>query len=250
MKKTILYLFLLLSLPAMAQYRGHGGHGHGGGHESVSSLTIVGPRHQAFWLFVDDVLQNETAVHSIRINNLWPGEFYIRVELDNGSQDCVGRFVDMRHPQGFSIVQRGNLIGLELTQGNIRPELIKDLLTATPLPPMPPTPQVGVVHPPMPLPLPGMNPNDFDAAMAMLSNEKFDDTRLTLAEQIVSNNPMTVSQIAQICRQFSFESNRLEFAKYAYSFCIEKHKYYMLNEVFTYDSSKQELNEYLQGKEW
>lgn len=246
MKKTILYLFLLLSLPAMAQYRGHGGHGHGGGHESVSSLTVVGPRHQAFWLFVDDVLQNETAVHSIRINNIWPGELYIRVELDNGSQDCVGRFVDMRHPQGFSIVQRGNLIGLEPTQGNIRPELIKDLLTGTSLP----SPQVGVVQPPMPLPLPGMNPNDFDAAMAMLSNEKFDDTRLTLAEQIVSNNPMTVSQIAQICRQFSFESNRLEFAKYAYPFCIEKHKYYMLNEVFTYDSSKQELNEYLQGKEW
>ena len=246
MKKSILYLFLLLSLPAMAQYRGHGGHGHGGGHESVSSLTVVGPRHQAFWLFVDDVLQNETAVHSIHINNLWPGELYIRVELDNGSQDCVGRFVDMRHPQGFSIVQRGNLIGLEPTQGNIRPELVMNLLTGTSLP----SPQVGVVQPPMPLPLPGMNPNDFDAAMAMLSNEKFDDTRLTLAEQIVSNNPMTVSQIAQICRQFSFESNRLEFAKYAYSFCIEKHKYYMLNEVFTYDSSKQELNEYLQGKEW
>jgi hypothetical protein len=96
----------------------------------------------------------------------------------------------------------------------------------------------------------GMSSNDFDAAMAMLSNEKFDDTRLTLAEQIVSNNPMTVSQIAQICRQFSFENNRLELAKFAYPFCVEKHKYYMLNEVFTYDSSKQELNEYLQGKEW
>ena len=250
MKKTILYLFLLLSLPAMAQYRGHGGHGHGGGHETGSSLTIVGPRHQAFWLFVDDVLQNETAVHSIRVNNLWPDEFYIRVELDNGSQDCVGRFVDMRHPQGFSIVQRSNLFGLEPTQGNIRPELIMDLLTETPLPPMPPTPQVGVVQPPVPQPLPGMSPNDFDAAMAMLSNEKFDDTRLTLAKQIVTNNPMTVSQIAQICRQFSFENNRLELAKFAYPFCVEKHKYYMLNEVFTYDSSKQELNEYLQGKEW
>jgi hypothetical protein len=61
---------------------------------------------------------------------------------------------------------------------------------------------------------------------------------------------MTVSQIAQICRQFSFENNRLELAKFAYPFCVEKHKYYMLNEVFTYDSSKQELNEYLQGKEW
>lgn len=246
MKKSILYLFLLLSLPSMAQYRGHGGHGHGGGYESVSSLTIVGPRHQAFWLFVDDVLQNETAVHSIRINNLWPDELYIRVELDNGSQDCVGRYVDMRHPQGFSIVKRGNLIGLEPTQGNIRPELVMDLLTGTSLP----SPQVGVVQPPMPLPLPGMNPNDFDAAIAMLSNEKFDDTRLTLAKQIVASNPMTVSQIAQICRQFSFESNKLELAKFAYPFCVEKHKYYMLNEVFTYDSSKQELNEYLHGKDW
>ena len=104
MKKTILYLFLLLALPSMAQYRGHGGHGPGGGHEPASSLTIVAQKHQAFWLFVDDVLQNENAVHSIRINNLWPDEFYIRVELDNGSQDCVGRFIDMRHPQGFSIV--------------------------------------------------------------------------------------------------------------------------------------------------
>ena len=72
MKKTFLYLFLLLALPSMAQYRGHGGHGPVGGHESASSLTIVAPKHQTFWLFVDDVLQNENAVHSIRINNLWP----------------------------------------------------------------------------------------------------------------------------------------------------------------------------------
>lgn len=244
MKKTFLYLFLLLALPSMAQYRGHGGHGPGDGHDSASSLTIVAPKHQTFWLFVDDVLQNENAVHSIRINNLWPDELYIRVELDNKNQNCVGRFVDFRHSQGFSIVQRGDLLGLEPTQGNIRPELTMDLLTATPLPPVPPAPQVEIVQPPVPM---GMNPRDFDEAMAMLSKEKFDDTRLATAKQIVTNNPMTVNQIAQICWLFTYESNKLELAKFAYPYCIEKNKYYMLNEVFTYNSSKQELNEYIRG---
>ena len=87
-----------------------------------------------------------------------------------------------------------------------------------------------------------MNPRDFDEAVALLSKEKFDDTRLATAKQIVTNNPMTVNQIAQICQLFTYESNRLELAKFAYPYCIEKNKYYMLNEVFTYDSSKQELN--------
>lgn len=253
MKKTLLYLFLLLALPSMAQYRGHGGHGPGGGHESASSLTIVAPKYQTFWLFVDDVLQNENAVHSIRINNLWPAELYIRVELDNKNQDCVGRFVDLKHPQGFNIVQQGNLLGLEPSQGNIRPELTMDLLTEMPLPPMPPTPptpQVGPGQPLMPEPVHmemGMNPRDFDEAMALLSKETFDDTRLATAKQIIANNPMTVNQITQICRLFTYESNKLEWAKFAYPYCVDKNKYYMLNEVFTYDSSKQELNEYIRG---
>lgn len=237
MKKTFLYLFLLLALPSMAQYRGHGGHGPGGGHESASSLTIVAPKHQTFWLFVDDVLQNENAVHSIRINNLRHTELYIRVELDNKNQDCVGRFVDVRYPQSFSIVQQGNLLGLEPAQGNIRPELTMNLLTETPLPPV-----SGAIHMKM-----GMDPRDFDEVVALLSKETFDDTRLATAKQIIANNPMTVNQIAQICRLFTYESKKLEWAKFAYPYCVDKNKYYMLNEVFTYDSSKRELNEYIRG---
>lgn len=269
MKKSILYLFLLLAIPSMAQYRGHGGHGPGGGHGSASSLTIVAPKHQTFWLFVDDVLQNENAVRSIRINNLWPEELYIRVELDNGSQDCVGRYVDMRQSQSFSIVQRGNLLGLEATHSSIRPELTMDLLTETQMPSMPyghqggnmpPMPQggnmppapPGGMQPPMPGHGPmmmGMNPKDFEGALALLSKESYDDTRLAKAKQIVANNPMTVDQISQICRLFKFEDNKLEFAKFAYPYCVEKNKYFMLNDVFSFDGSKRELNEYIQGRD-
>ena len=226
MKKSILYLFLVLTIPSMAQYRGHGGHGPGGGygpggsHGSASSLTIVAPGNQVFWLFVDDVLQNQNAVHSIRVNNLWPEEVYIRVEFDNENQDCVGRFVDMKQSRAYNIVRRGSLWGLESTHGNIRPELTMDLQTETYMPyghqggNMPPMPQWGNM-PPMPGygPL-GMNPKDFEGAMAILSKESFDDDRLTVAKQIVADNPMTVDQIAQICQLFKFESNKLEFAKF------------------------------------
>ena len=92
----------------------------------------------------------------------------------------------------------------------------------------------------------GMSPQDFDEAYAMIQRESFDDTRLTIAKQVVASNKMTVNQIAQIARLFSYESNRLEFTKFAYPYCIEKNKYYLLYEVFDHDSSKQELNEYIQ----
>ena len=154
----------------------------------------------------------------------------------------------MSRPQSFNIVQQGNLFGFKPVQINVRPEVVKDLLTATPRPPMPgqgmngQPPMPGQAHMEM-----GMNPKDFNETVAMLSQETFDDTRLATAKQIVAKNPMTVNQIAQICRLFTYESNRLELAKFAYPFCIDKNKYYMLNEVFTYDSSKRELNDYIMG---
>ena len=254
MKRLFLYLLVFVTFPAMAQYRSHGGQGHDGHNQGhASSLTIVAPRHQAFWLFVDDVLQNEQPVHSIRINNLWPDEFYVRVELDNREQNCFGQFIDLRHPQGFSIEEHRGFFGLESTHGDIRPELVMNLNIGNimPEPPMPPAPHEEVI---IPTPMPpaqsepmGMSPKDFDEAYTMIQHESFDDTRLAIAKQVVTSNKMTINQIKQIATLFSFESNKLEFAKFAYPYCIEKNKYYLLYDVFDHASSKQELNEYIQG---
>ena len=71
--------------------------------------------------------------------------------------------------------------------------------------------------------------------------------KLTVAEQVVSANPVTANQILGICKLFSFESNKLSFAKFAYTYCVDKNKYYLLNEAFSYESSKRELNEFIKG---
>ena len=91
-----------------------------------------------------------------------------------------------------------------------------------------------------------MNSEDFDLALRYISNKSFDSDRLEAAKEIVRHNWVSARQIASICRLFTFDSNRLEFAKYAYRYCIDKNKYYAIYEVFDFDSSKQELNEYIQ----
>lgn len=90
-----------------------------------------------------------------------------------------------------------------------------------------------------------MNPKDYDDAVRIISNETFDDRRLTTAKRIITVNPMSVHQIAGICRLFTFEANRLEFAKYAYFHCVDPNNYFLLDEVFTFKSSKDELFEFI-----
>ena len=246
MKKHLFFaLILFLALPSMAQVARvrprHGGNPHGN-----TTLTIVAPRGQSFWLFVDDVLQNEQPVRSICVRNLWEDSFYVRVELDNQLQNCVGQFVDLKQSQTLVVVHSDKLFGLEHSQIHVRPELTMDLITEQPpiggsvQPPMPPAAPV----PSMPL---GMNLQDYDEAYQVISNESFDSSKLTVAKQVISSNPMTASQILGICQLFSFESNKLEFAKFAYSYCVDQNKYYLLNEAFSYESSKRELNNYING---
>jgi hypothetical protein len=91
----------------------------------------------------------------------------------------------------------------------------------------------------------GMNPRDYEEIVRVISKENFDETRLNTAKRMININPMSTRQIVDICKLFTFEANRLEFAKYAYIHCVDPNKYFLVNEVFTFDSSKEELDEYI-----
>lgn len=242
-KLSLLIILMALTFGLTAQSKislrpKHGGNPHGN-----TSLTVTSPRNQSyrFWLYVDDVLQNEQSARSICVRNLEEDSYYIRVELDNAMQNCVGQFVDLRQSQTLAIAHSGKWYGLETTDAHVRPELTMDLITAPnepsvvpPVPPVPPTPYA-------------MSPRDYEEACQLISKESFDSSKLTVAEQVVSANPVTANQILGICKLFSFESNKLSFAKFAYTYCVDKNKYYLLNEAFSYESSKRELNEFIKG---
>ena len=102
-------------------------------------------------------------------------------------------------------------------------------------------------HPAPPQEPPGMNSKDYEDAVKIISKENFDDKRLAAAQRIIEVNPMNADQIAGVCRLFNFEANKLEFAKFAYRYCVDPNRYFVLDEVFTFESSKEELHEFIRN---
>lgn len=88
----------------------------------------------------------------------------------------------------------------------------------------------------------------FDTAKASVASKGFDDTRLTVAKQIAKSNCLTTTQIKDIMSVFGFEETKLEFAKYAYDFCYDKNQYYLINDAFSFESTIEELNTFIESK--
>lgn len=194
----------------------------------TGNLTVSTRLNTPFQLFVDEVLQNEKPLHSITITDIPNGKHQVRVVLDDVESHCFGQWVTI-NSQGLSreINREGSYYGWDVAGQGVQPELTLTLLTD----------KVSL-----------MTDHDFETAYASLTAESYDNTRLMLAKQIASQNLLKASYIAEICKLFSFESNRLEFAKFAYSRCAEKNRYYLVNASFNYDASKRELEEFINGQ--
>lgn len=94
----------------------------------------------------------------------------------------------------------------------------------------------------------GMNERVFEQFKQTLRNESFENTRVTLAKQTISTNFFTALQVKDIVNLFSFESSKLDIAKYAYDFTVDKGSYFVINDAFSFSSSKDELNNYIRTK--
>ena len=93
-----------------------------------------------------------------------------------------------------------------------------------------------------------MSPGNFSSALATVRNQKFDDTRLKTAKQIVSSNCLNANQIAEICRVFAFEDSKLDFAKAAFTSCTEPNNYFKVNDVFEFSTSVDELTQWISSR--
>ena len=92
-----------------------------------------------------------------------------------------------------------------------------------------------------------MGSGDFSSALSTIKGQGFSDTQLKTAKQIASSNCLSTNQISEICKVFGFEETKLDFAKFAYSHCTEQKNYFKVNNVFSFSSSSDDLNEYIQG---
>jgi hypothetical protein len=92
-----------------------------------------------------------------------------------------------------------------------------------------------------------MNQPSFDQFKEILRKERFDNTKLVLAKQAIASNWLCAAQVKEVAGLFNFESSKLDIAKYSYKYTTDKNNYFILNDAFTFSSSKEELARFIQA---
>jgi hypothetical protein len=93
-----------------------------------------------------------------------------------------------------------------------------------------------------------MDQSAFSGALGTINGQSFEDNKLQIAKQVFTSNCMTTAQVSQIMALFSFEDSKLDFAKFAYGRTYDLSNYFMVNNAFTFSSSVDELNDFIQSQ--
>lgn len=92
-----------------------------------------------------------------------------------------------------------------------------------------------------------MTDREFSQLLNDINKEWLETNKLKSATQVVKTTELTSAQVKQLVLLFSFETNKLELAKQAYANTVDKKNYFMLNDVFAFNSSRDELARYIRS---
>jgi hypothetical protein len=95
---------------------------------------------------------------------------------------------------------------------------------------------------------PPVSEQRFSQMINSVKNQSFSDDKQRVTKQIVKSNCMTVDQLVDLLNEFSFDDGKLETAKFAYDYIYDIENYFKVFDVFSFSSSGEELEEYINGR--
>lgn len=90
-----------------------------------------------------------------------------------------------------------------------------------------------------------MSTREFQQVQDQLRKEWLEKNRLISARVIMDKSNFTSAQVKDLMLMFTFEENKLEVAKYAFRKTVDKQNYYIVNDAFSYNTSKDELAKFM-----
>jgi hypothetical protein len=93
-----------------------------------------------------------------------------------------------------------------------------------------------------------MSPTAYDKMKQSVEEKPFSDTKMSTAKIATKNNCLSSAQIKGICGLFSMDDDKLAYAKYAYDYCVDKSNYYTVSEIFSFSTTTDSLNKFLESK--
>jgi hypothetical protein len=91
---------------------------------------------------------------------------------------------------------------------------------------------------------------EFQQLVANVKSEWFASGKLNTAKQGISNYYFNTSQVGQLMQLFSSDNDKLELAKLAYSKTVDPANYTSLYNLFSYQSSRDDLNAFIRGQRY
>ncbi|MFY7839020.1 MAG: DUF4476 domain-containing protein, partial [Lacibacter sp.] len=90
-----------------------------------------------------------------------------------------------------------------------------------------------------------MDYQKFQQLKQSVERSNFDDDKMELLRSVLQNNMVSAQQVKELAQLMSFEKNKLELAKFAYRFTTDRSNYFIVNDVFSFGTSKTELTRYI-----
>lgn len=91
-----------------------------------------------------------------------------------------------------------------------------------------------------------MSSESFESLKQSVEAKPFSDTKMSTAKIATKNNCLSVAQVKEICKLFSMDEDKLTYAKFAYDHCVDRGNYYQVSEVFSFSTTTDEFNEFLE----
>ncbi|MDF3078580.1 MAG: hypothetical protein K0S09_2469 [Sphingobacteriaceae bacterium] len=93
-----------------------------------------------------------------------------------------------------------------------------------------------------------MSPASFSRFLDEVKKEPFEDGRQKLIRIALRDNSISVDQLTQLLKQFSFDDRKLEVALDAYASIANPSSFYLVRNEFSFISSREKFDKFLEGR--
>lgn len=90
------------------------------------------------------------------------------------------------------------------------------------------------------------SPANFAKIKQAVEAKPFSDTKMSTAKIATKGSCLSVNQVKEICKLFAMDNDKLEYAKFAYDYCVDKTNYYEVSEIFSFSSTTDDFNKFLE----
>ena len=92
-------------------------------------------------------------------------------------------------------------------------------------------------------------PQDVDALLRTLQQRTSEASKLSIAKDALSQSSIQAEDLKRLLRSMSFESSRVELAKFAHSRVADPQNFYRVYDAFDFDASVQEVQQAVSGQQ-